>query len=86
MSDDNSVLVKIKPTRFEHDVIIYIPVFQKNFDDDGQPLHYPTFVYSLADGSDDEQMAWSAKPDYVLELKGRFDATTKSFIVGDKKE
>lgn len=85
--EDNSVIIKVKPITFEHDVVIYVPIFQKNFERDGTPLFSPTFTYSLADGSHDEQMAWSFEPDYVLELRGHFKATTKPFTIpGDKDE
>lgn len=83
--EDDSVLVKIKPIRFHHDEVIYVPVFQKNFDEDGKPLFSPTFSYSLSMATHDEQMAWSFEPDYVMELRGTFDATTKPFVIKEEK-
>jgi len=40
----------------------------------------------MADAQDDEQMAWSLEPDYVLELKGQFKATTKDIELGEDDE
>lgn len=84
--DDDSVLVKIKPITFKHDEVMYVPVFQKNFDENGMPLFSPTFSYSMAYATHDEQMAWSFEPDYVLVLRGTFDATTKPFLIKEEKE
>jgi hypothetical protein len=80
MSDD-SVLVRIKPITFEYPITYYVPVFQKNFTDEGDPKFSLTFTYSLSEASQDEQMAWSFNPDYVLELSGYFKATTKPFLI-----
>lgn len=63
--------MNIKSITYDHSVTYYVPVYQKN---DG---NYPTFTYSMADATQDEQMAWSMEPDYVLVLTGRFNATTK---------
>lgn len=84
--DDDSVLVRIKPLRYNHDVVLYVPVFQKNFDTNGKPLYSPTFTYCMADATQDEQLAWSHGPDYVLVLKGTFDATTKPFLLKERVE
>jgi len=64
-------------THFEHDVVYYVPCFQKNPKDikDG----YPTFDYSLADATSDLQMAYTFEPDFILTLKGKFDAKTQPF-------
>jgi hypothetical protein len=59
---------------------VFIPVFQKDFDDDGSLLSYPRFEYRYAEATQDEQLAWSMEPDYVLELNGIFYATTNSII------
>lgn len=82
-NDDDSVLVKIKPITYEHEVVVYVPVFQKNFDYKGNPLFSPTFTYSYQDANRDDQMCASLNPDYILKLTGYFKATTKPFIVGD---
>lgn len=79
MNDD--IVVKRKPIYFGHDVTYYVPVFQKDFEDDGELCGYPHFIYSMENASTDEQMAWSFSPDYVLTLKGYFDATTKPLII-----
>lgn len=79
--EEEQVFVKITPVTFDHDVTYYVPVFQTNFDlITGMPS-LPHFEYSLSDATDNEEMAWSCSPDYVLELKGRFNATTKPFKV-----
>ena len=79
--DDNSVLVKRKPITFEHDVTIYVPVFQKDFKENGELEGYPTFSYSYEMASNDELMVASMEPDYILELTGKFKATTKPFTI-----
>lgn len=85
--NDNSVLVNIRGTHHIHDVTLYVPVYQINFDKDGKPLMFPTFEYSMGDATHDEQMAWSFEPDYVLTLKGTFDAKTQPFIIkGDSDD
>lgn len=53
--------------RYKHSVRLYVPVFQVE----------NTFEYSLTFASTDEQMVASMSPDYILELNGEFDATTK---------
>jgi len=84
--DDDSVVVKLKPVTFDHEVVYYVPVFQRNFREDGSLEGYPTFQYGMDLATSDEQMAWSFDPDYVLELKGHFKATTKPFKVGGSGE
>ena len=86
MSDDDSVLVRIKPITFDHPEIFYVPVFQKNFKENGEPEFSPCFEYSMSLATSDEQMAWSFKPDYVLILTGHFHATTKPFMVSRENE
>lgn len=54
-------------TRFHHHIKVYVPVYQVG----------TTFQYSLVDGTQDQQMVASMAPDYILELTGEFDATTK---------
>jgi hypothetical protein len=61
-----------KNITYEHPVRFYVPVYQ--IETKGGT---PTFTYSMADATTDEQMAWSLEPDYVLELNGYFNATTK---------
>ncbi len=85
MEDDNSVLIKIKPLTYEHETIVYVPVFQKNFEDDGTPMRTPTFTYNFEFATQDQQMAASFYPDYILELKGYFNATTKPFLIPNKE-
>lgn len=69
-----------EPIHFKHDVKYYVPVWQKNPDGSRDDFPgYPTFSYSLSLATIDEQMAWSFNPDYVLELTGKFDATTKAW-------
>ena len=79
--DDNSVVVKLKPITYDHESIYYIPVFQKNFDEQGNPLIPPTFEYNMTYATTDEQMAASFEPDYIFELKGHFKATTKPIVI-----
>lgn len=56
-----------------NDVTVYVPCFYT------MDAGYPSFTYNYADATDDEQMAWSMKPVYVLVLKGRFDAKTQPY-------
>jgi len=79
------IVVKRKPVHFKHDVIVYVPVFQTDFEANGKLNGYPAFKYSFSDATQDEQMAWSMGPDYVLELRGHFDATTKPLIIKDEE-
>jgi hypothetical protein len=80
-NDDNSVLVKRESLTYEHDVTVYIPVFQKDFNDDGTLMSSPTFEYRFTEADSDEQMVASLEPDYILELTGKFKATTKPLMV-----
>lgn len=84
-SDENSVVVKRKIIKYEHDVVKFVPVFQKDFDKNGELLFSPTFICDYSLITQDEQMAWSFEPDYVLELKGHFNATTKPLVLKDEK-
>lgn len=71
-------------THFKHDEIFYVPCFQVNEpyqDREGQWHVSSNFTYSLSDGSRDPQMAAAMKPDYILVLKGTFDAKTQPFDV-----
>lgn len=61
---------------FEHDVTVYVPVY---FTYPTEKGGYPSFEYRLSEATQDEQMAWSFNPDYVLELNGKFDAKTQPF-------
>lgn len=75
-------------THFKHESIYYVPCFQKNRvyeGNDGQLHSSSNFTYSLADATQDEQMAASMNPDYILVLKGEFDAKTQPFDVSTFK-
>lgn len=80
------IRVKRPSITYEHDEVVFVPVFQENFDKDGTINSNPTFVYNLGDATHDEQMAWSMKPDYVMELRGRFKATTKDLIIPEEDD
>lgn len=80
------IIVKRKPVHFEHDVVYYVPVFQVDFEKDGTLKGYPSFTYDMSEATQDEQMAWSFNPNYVLELRGHFDATTKSLILQEEDD
>jgi hypothetical protein len=56
---------------FKHDSTYYVPCYQIN------TTPCPTFKYSMADATTDEQLCMSFKPDYVLVLKGEVYAVTK---------
>ena len=62
-----------EPIHHKFDVTVHVPCFQTN---EGG---YPAFTFSYGDATDDEQMAWSMKPDYVLVLNGTFDAKTQAY-------
>lgn len=81
---NDSIVVKRKPITYDHESVYYVPVFQKDFDEEGNLTYSPTFVYSLLDATEDQQMAASFDPDYILELKGHFKATTKDLIIKDE--
>jgi len=81
---DNSVKIKRKPITYEHDVVYYVPVYQKDFNENGELNPSPTFTYSLSEATPDQQMAASFEPDYILELKGHFKATTKPLVIKDE--
>lgn len=76
----DDIVIKRKPIHYEHDVVFYVPVYQKNFDENGEPCT-PTFEYSLNGAYSDLQMVESFEPDYILELKGYFNAITKPVII-----
>lgn len=80
-----SVIVKRKPIHFKHPIRVFVPVFQKDFDSNGDLLFHPTFTHNLGDATSDQQMAWSFDPDYVIELNGEFDATTKPLVIEDEE-
>lgn len=75
MSSD--ILKKYESIHFKHDIVLYVPCFimypKKESDS------YPTFHYSYADATTDEQRVWAMEPDYVLVLRGTFDAKTQPF-------
>lgn len=79
----NDLIIKRKPIVFEHDVILYVPVFQRDFEDDGTLSFNPYFIYSYENASQDLQFVASLSPDYILELKGTFKAETKPIIFQD---
>lgn len=68
---------KKDPIHYKHETVVFVPCFQKN-PEPGE-TGSPTFTYSLADATSDEQMAYSMNPDYVLVLKGEFDAKTQPY-------
>jgi hypothetical protein len=74
---------QIKYITYEHPVTMYVPVYQKSFDVDGSLLSAPTFEYSLSEASTDQQLIASMNPDYILELRGYFNATTREPRKGD---
>jgi hypothetical protein len=78
---ENDIVIKRKNISFDHETIVYIPVFQKDFDENGNLLDYSTFTYSMSDATQDQQLVASMNPDYILELKGHFTATTKDIII-----
>ena len=65
--------MKHESIHFNHEVVYYVPCYQTN---DGG---YPTFRYSMSEATEDIQMAQSFNPDYILELKGVFDAKTQPY-------
>jgi hypothetical protein len=80
------IKVKRKEIHYEHDVVYYVLVYQKDYDDNGELLLSPIFTYRMSEATKDEQMAWSFGPDYLLELKGHFNATTKPLIIKDSED
>lgn len=80
------IKIKRKPIRYTHNEIVYVPVFQKDFNDAGELEYTSTFEYSFEHATHDEQLAYSMNPDYVLVLKGTFDATTKPIELGEDDE
>lgn len=77
------MIIRREPVTYKHPVKVFVPVFQKDFDEDGELLYSPSFVYSYADATDDEQMAWVGNPAFVMELNGEFNATTKPLVIAD---
>lgn len=80
----DNIIVKKKPMHYKHTVVYYVPVFQVNFDENGNLLNNPSFQYNLGMGDTDVQLIASYNPDYILELKGDFDATTKDIILKEE--
>lgn len=78
------MIIRRRSIHYKHSVTVYVPVFQKDFDKDGNLLGSPTFEHSFADATSDEQLAYSMNPDYVLVLNGEFDATTKPLEIQDE--
>lgn len=70
--------MKKESVHFNHEEIIYVPCYQKNPTLD-KPHDGPCFTYALSEASHDLQMVLSMKPDYVLTLKGTFDAKTQPY-------
>ena len=58
---------------FKHEVVYYVPCYQINYQES------PAFTYHIGDATEDEEMAWALRPDYVLKLTGQFDAKTQPF-------
>ena len=69
---------KFESIHFEHDEVVYVPCYQVN-PTLADPNKGPTFRYSLSEASHDEQMVASMNPDYILVLRGKFDAKTQPF-------
>lgn len=61
---------------YKHDVEVYVPCFEIKPSNENES---PTFKYSMSDATSDPQMAASMNPDYILVLKGVFDAKTQPF-------
>lgn len=76
--------MKNKPIRYNFAIKVFVPVYQSP--KGTLPPGYETFHFSYADACSDEQLVLSLKPDYVLELNGHFDATTKSVKHKRKKK
>lgn len=70
-------MTKYKSIHFKHTVTVYIPCYIKYPDSEDE--NGPTFQYSYADGSCDQQLVASLNPDYILELSGVFDAKTQPY-------
>lgn len=68
---------KYESIHFTHETVVYVPCFQKN--PQNEKDGYPTFEYSMAHATQDQQMAASMNPDYILILRGEFDAKTQPF-------
>lgn len=60
-----------EPIHFKHDVIMYVPVFVIK-----DELGYPTLSLAYDLITDDQQMAASFDPYYILTLSGEFDCTS----------
>jgi DNA helicase IV len=83
--NDDQVIIKRKEIHYQHESFIYIPWFQKDFEEDGTLRFSPTFE-NHGDYYHDEQMAWATGADYVQELKGEFNVKTKPFKIGGPDE
>lgn len=79
------MLIKRKQLHFKHPVKIYIPVYQNDFDENGNLNAYSTFTYNYSEATEDYNMAASMNPDYILELNGEFDAITKPIELKDEE-
>lgn len=67
-------MVKIQESiHYQHEEIIYVPCYYS------MDVGYPGFSYSMADSSSDHDLVASMKPDYILVLKGKFDAKTQPY-------
>lgn len=78
------MIVRRKPITYKHPVKVFVPVFQKDFDHNGDLLYSPSFIYSWEFATEDEQMAWVGNPAFVMELNGEFNATTKPLVIPDE--
>lgn len=65
--------MKRESIHHKHEVIYYVPCYETT---EGG---YPSFTYNMCEATQDEQLAWSLNPDYVLKLEGIFDAKTQPF-------
>lgn len=72
-------LKKYESIHYQHEVNVYVPCYQKNpiWHEDNQSS--PTFEYRLSEASHDYHLVASLNPDYILTLKGNFNAKTQPF-------
>lgn len=68
---------KYEPIHYKHETVVFVPCYQKN--PSINEVGSPTFTYNLAEASSDLQMVESMDPDYILVLRGEFDAMTQPY-------
>lgn len=69
---------------FTHEVVMYVPCYQINPGMVGRfnttiSTSYPSFEYSMGEASTDLSTVTLDNPDYILVLKGQFNAKTQPF-------